>query len=814
MSGLRLLLTRAVRSNGRAILGLALVIAIAGGASMTALTAARRTSSAFSRYLVASDASDLAVNVVATSYDGSVDGSLAGVLPFTRRARSLPGIEADSTYVGLETIFLGTKDGSVSPVGAEVLGSLDGRFLDSDRVALTAGRLPHRGALDEVFLNESAAAATGSTVGSTLHLVVLASSEGDPREIPVVDRVAATVVGIGLFPDEVLADDFDRSARVLVTPATTQKYLDVAGSYSWQGLHLASGMTADKAISEYQSILDEGYGMNVQRTDEQVASVQRSIHPLVAALVAFGLATGVAALLLGALGAVRLAGGAAANSRTLRAIGVAPRGVGAAVAAPALLSVLIGAVGAMAVALALSPLGPIGAVRAVEPTPGLRADATVLLGCGAVLCAVLGLTATLAAWTAMRRQNAPVTADRPSRAIDAIARSGLRPTAAIGAGHALGTGGGAGAASRSTIVGCAISVIAVVSALTFGAGAHQVLADPHRYGWAADFAIETAGGYERINPDGGKAVVENARGTIQALAVTGNGKLRLRSREVNAMGLIPVVGVAPITVLAGRLPRTPHEIALGRVTARELRSTVGESLTGPAGPLRVVGLVALPAIGPQASSHPSLGQGALLSFAGLAAQDDTAFPGVVLVDLRPGADARKLSPTIKQLVSDHMTSLPSEASAAYRNLRPADIIGLSTASRTAYLLAMALIAAAVLSMALTLSASVRRRARTYAVLTCLGFDGAAVRGTVRWQTDVVMGVSVLLGLPLGIATGRVAWRSFAEQLGVESQPTVPLLLIAVSGVSLLIVANLAAIQPARNAVRHSRLVRTLTIEAS
>lgn len=814
MSGLRLLLARAIRSNGRAILGLALVIAIAGGTSMTALAAARRTSSAFSRYLTASDASDLAVNVVATSYDGSVDGSLAGVLPFTRRARSLPGIVADATYVGLETIFLGTNDGRVSPVGAEVLGSVDGRFLDSDRVALTAGRLPQRQALDEVFLNESAAAATGSTVGSTLHLIVLASSEGDPREIPVVDRVAATVVGIGLFPDEVLADDFDRSARVLVTPATTRKYLAVAGSYSWQGLHLAPGMTADKAISEYQTILDDGYGMNVQRTDEQAASVQRSIRPLVTALVAFGLATGAAALLLGALGAVRLAGGAAADSRTLRAIGVAPRGVGAAVAAPAVLSILVGAMGAMAVATALSPLGPVGAVRAVESMPGLRADATILLGGGALLCAVLGLAATLAARAAMRRQNAPVTGARPSRTVDAIARSGLRPTAAIGTRHALATDGGGGVASRSTIIGCALSVIAVVSALTFGAGAHRVLADPHRYGWAADLAIETAGGYERINPDGGAAVVDQAEGSVQALAVTGNGKVRLRSHAVNAMGFIPVVGAAPITVLAGRLPRTPHEIALGRVTARELRSTVGASLAGHAGPLQVVGLVALPAIGPQASSHPSLGQGALLTFAGLAAQDDTAFPGVALVDLRSGADARKLSPTIKQLVADHMTTLPSEASESYRDLRPADIIGLSTASRTAYVLAMALIAAAVLSMALTLGASVRRRARTYAVLACLGFDGAAVRSTVRWQTDVVIGIAVLLGLPIGIATGRVAWRAFAEQLGVASQPTVPLLLIVFACISLLVVANVAAIQPARNAVRHSRLVRALAIEAT
>ena len=53
-------------------------------------------------------------------------------------------------------------------------------------------------------------------------------------------RMRATVVGIGLFPEEVVQDDTDRSALVLLTPAYTRTARPYV-QYEWQGLVLRRG---------------------------------------------------------------------------------------------------------------------------------------------------------------------------------------------------------------------------------------------------------------------------------------------------------------------------------------------------------------------------------------------------------------------------------------------------------------------------------------------------------------------------------------------------------------------------------------------
>jgi len=358
-------------------------------------------------------------------------------------------------------------------------------------------------------------------------------------------------------------------------------------------------------------------------------------------------------------------------------------------------------------------------------------------------------------------------------------------------------------------VACALSVTALTSALTFGAGVRQLLREPARYGWAAEVAVESGGGYEDMDPDGGPAVADQAGADVTALMVTGNGHIGVAGQNLSAVGIIPIRGRPPVTVLEGRLPTTVDEIALGRVSARDVGAGIGDQLTSDAGPLTVVGLVALPAIGPQASSHPSLGQGALLTYDGLAARDPAAFPGVVMARLAPGVDVEEAGPRLRTLVATEMTSLPPEAAEWYHDLRPAEVASLSPARGTGNLLAGVLGIAAVLALAFTLSASVRRRARTYAVLSILGFDRAAVRRTVRWQTNVVAGSALLIGLPLGIAVGRWTWLAFARQLGVASAPTVPVGLVALTCVAIVIVANLAGEPPARAAARHARHTRAL-----
>jgi putative ABC transport system permease protein len=143
--------------------------------------------------------------------------------------------------------------------------------------------------------------------------------------------------------------------------------------------------------------------------------------------------------------------------------------------------------------------------------------------------------------------------------------------------------------------------------------------------------------------------------------------------------------------------------------------------------------------------------------------------------------------------------VPVENAYFYRDLRPAEVTSLNPASRTVALLAGLLGASAVLALGLSLAGSVRRRRATYAVLSAIGFGRRDLRRTVRWQTNVITAVALVVGLPLGVVAGRIAWTAFADQLGAAGGPRVPLVLLGVAAIALIVLANLVGEWPARSA---------------
>ncbi len=133
--------------------------------------------------------------------------------------------------------------------------------------------------------------------------------------------------------------------------------------------------------------------------------------------------------------------------------------------------------------------------------------------------------------------------------------------------------------------------------------------------------------------------------------------------------------------------------------------------------------------------------------------------------------------------------------------RPAEIVNSSDMGRTPAMLAAALAAAAAVSLGVALAASVRRQRRDYALLQSIGFTSGQLTASVAWQATATVGVGLVVGVPAGIALGRVLWSGFAARLDVVSRPTVPIALVAVVVVVALVVANLAASIPARTASR-------------
>jgi ABC-type lipoprotein release transport system permease subunit len=108
---------------------------------------------------------------------------------------------------------------------------------------------------------------------------------------------------------------------------------------------------------------------------------------------------------------------------------------------------------------------------------------------------------------------------------------------------------------------------------------------------------------------------------------------------------------------------------------------------------------------------------------------------------------------------------------------------------------------AVATIAHGLAISVRRRRRDLAILKTLGFGRRQVVRVVLWQATTIAIVGLVIGIPLGIISGRLAWQLVADQLGVLAEPAVSLLALILLVPAVLLVANLAAMFPGRMAAR-------------
>jgi ABC-type antimicrobial peptide transport system permease subunit len=133
--------------------------------------------------------------------------------------------------------------------------------------------------------------------------------------------------------------------------------------------------------------------------------------------------------------------------------------------------------------------------------------------------------------------------------------------------------------------------------------------------------------------------------------------------------------------------------------------------------------------------------------------------------------------------------------------RPAEIVNYRSMGAMPAVLAGGLAAGAVAGLGLTLVASVRRRRRDFALLKTLGFTRRQLAGAVSWQSSVIALIGLLVGVPAGIAFGRLLWLAFAHELSAVPDPVVPAGSIALAALAALVLANLVAALPGRSAAR-------------
>jgi hypothetical protein len=812
-----------------------LLVGLLGGLAMGAIAGARRTQAAYPTYLSRSHASDLEVQVYlkegndpAHSYSAPLTNELAHLHDVAQLGTDLQLLVTPLNAKGLPSNIAALNDGQVNPVG-----SLNGLFFNQDQPAVAQGRLARTNRADEFVATVAAARILGWHVGEKFKMgsytIAAASSTGfgTPTVRPA-REFSETLVGTVVPNDQVVSDDIDRYPTLYIFSPVTTRPLFAAGEtvYPSYQLRLVHGSADVPAVErEIINLLPRNSLYNFHVTAVVEGEVERATKPESIALAVFGIIAGLAALIIGSQALSRTALSRRDDEGVLRALGGGPAVTIIDSTFGMFVAVLLGAAVAVVVAILLSPVAPLGAVRQVDPSPGFAFDGTVL-GLGfAVLAVVLGVTAVgLAYQAAPHRASRAGGTSAKSNVASRFATSGMPVSAVMGVRFAVERGRGRTAVPvRSALIGSALAVTLMVATVTFGSGLNTLVTHASLYGWNWDYALVV---------DGGGQVPPYAQQLLSRSSVVASWTgFNYADGQLDGQ-TIPLLRVSPGApflppILSGHAITGSRQIVLGAATLAQLHKKVGDTVILSYGApkdapvyipptrLRIVGTATLPAIGNTGVLHTSMGTGGIVrndavpaSFRRAITSPDPNLQGPALaaVRLRPG-----VSPATGLAALERIASATTQKMAADPNAqgtlgvigvqRPAEIVNNRSTGSIPTLLALGLAVGALAALGLTLASSVRRRRRDLALLKTLGFIRQQLLATLAWQASVAATVGIIVGVPLGIVSGRWLWTLFAREIYAVPHPTVPVVLVAVVAVGALVLANLVAILPGLAAAR-------------
>jgi hypothetical protein len=781
-----------LRTRWRAWLGLALLIGLAGSAAAAAAAGARRTETAYPRFVQAQNGYDL----ITGGFPGRIDPGRA-----LARMEALPEV-AQWARVDAAASSAILPSGRVAPAPelmavTDLMGRAGFRL---NRFKVISGRMVNLDAPGEAVVDFPTADREGLRVSSVIRFIVGDPNAKRPRLAAV--RIVGIVASPGQFPAVGASSAF---GSVYVTPAFVRSN-GIRPSPADAGLliRLRHGAAGGEAFVRQMRAAGLG-GVDIPEVQQvQTAGIQRSIRLESQALWALCVLIGLAAFAIVGQSLARQTYLDSADLPALWALGFSRVQLfllGIARAA------IIGTAAACVVvpfAVLLSPLTPVGLARIAEPDPGFAVDA-VPLGLGAALVALLTMLASaVPAWagarTATTSRERPGPGRRRSPPLPhALSRAWRSPAVAAGVRMALQPGRGRTAVPvRSAIFGATLGVAAVAASLVLSASLGHLLDTPRLSGFTWDAFVSVEGGL----PKAAAAL----RADPKIAGYTRGGFTGVRIGQLRVMALVlGRPGPARLVITAGVAPTARDEVALGASTMRAARTAIGQTVDlaidqaeGHPKPvrMRVVGTVIVP---PTPFLATKLGDGAALALPGLLRIDPGAArqPGgsPFLVRFAPGVsrDAGLAA------VANDIKGLPNPYVNAAE--RPASVVSLASIAGLPVALSGLLALMAAGTLAHTLASSTRRRRRDLAILKTIGFTRRQVRYAVAWQATAIAGIALLIGLPAGVAAGRWAWRYLATQLGVLPEPAVPLTAIVIAIPAALVLANLIATAPGQAAAR-------------
>jgi hypothetical protein len=786
-----------LRDRWRSWLVLAALAGLAGGVVLAALAGARRTDSAYPRFLESQRA-----------YDVIVVSGRGDFFPFAEfdlaELANLPAV-TDASRMGVPVWSAELPNGELLDEDSHTsLVPLDGRFGEAfNRLHFVRGHAPRRA--DEIAPSLVAAEEFELEVGDVLEARFL------PGEI--IKRYLAGEESVASFDFDDVPTTPLRVSGIAAAPGEFPPIEATAGNDPF--IHFAPSFGDSPSfyppvealavrlrggadgVRAFVAELEDRAGDRPLFTIEQVASsaaTQRSIGVQADALRVLAVVTAIAGFLVIGQLLVRQASLDGGDDPVLRAVGMSPGELVAVAALRAVAIATAGMVVAVGFAIALSPFMPIGLARNAETRMGVDLDPLVLgAGAAGVLAAVTSVF-VLAAWLTVRAgsRSSAESSRRPHRALaDRMARAGLSPTAVHGVRLALEPGRGSAAApTRSTLVVVSLAVAAVVAVASFATSLDHLLDSPRLYGWNWDAIMG-----DQFTPDLGRATADElaADDRIDGVAVGAVLGVRVGDEQVDVLAMDSVKGGLGPVISDGRAPQSDEEIALGRSTLGNLDAAIGDRVAvrfaGQRMRMRVVGQAVLPGLG----AAGGLGDGAVMTFGGARRLAPRAAANVVLVDIAPSAD--------RPAVLRQLEEFPEYDGAVAVASRPKDLADLARIGSIPFVIGGVMVVVALATIMYGLVTSVRRRRRDLAVLKTLGLRSGQVTQVVLWQATTIALVALAVGIPVGLVAGNLVWRAFANQLGAVPETIVSVALVGALVPIVLIAANLAAAMPGRLAAR-------------
>jgi predicted lysophospholipase L1 biosynthesis ABC-type transport system permease subunit len=250
-----------------------------------------------------------------------------------------------------------------------------------------------------------------------------------------------------------------------------------------------------------------------------------------------------------------------------------------------------------------------------------------------------------------------------------------------------------------------------------------------------------------------------------------------------------------VVVLDGRAPMSGDEVAVGPATARQLGLSIDDTFDVGGRKLRVVGR-ALFAV----EVHNGFDEGMWVlpdTLRALAPPTDPEagsgpYP-IFFFDWAPGVEPEAGLPALEERFPDAFMIEPASVPQELANLRNVRTVPL--------VLAGFLLLLAVATLLHTLLESSRTRRRDFAVFRALGGTRRLLAIVVGAQATTIALVGLLIGIPLGVFLGRLAWAWLSNRVPIVfSAPVLVALLLVVVPVAVL-AANLLAALAARSAAR-------------